>query len=191
VLVLSRKKQESIVINGNIKVTVTEIREGKVRLGFEAPPEVKIKRAELGDPLCRTSLNERPSKTIRVLIVEDDQVDRRLIRRCLATSTSHRYSLMESARGDEALDYCRKAPPDCLLLDYRLPDIDGLAFLDVLRHEHGVRQIPVLLVSGHVNEQLGQKALEEGAQGVLAKSELSPDKLRTAIFEAMRRFSSN
>jgi carbon storage regulator CsrA len=190
-LVLSRKTQQSIIIGGNIKVTVTEIKDGKVRLGFEAPPEVRIARAELGDPLCRPIPHARPAKTLRILIVEDDQVDRRLIRRCLTNSTSDHYCCMELTRGAEALDCCRQARPDCVVLDYRLPDIDGLAFLDALRREHGVSQIPVLLVSGHVNDQLGQRALQEGAQGILAKSELSPDKLRTAIFEAMRRFSSN
>lgn len=46
-LVLSRKKNESIIINNNIVVTVLEIRQGVIRLGFEAPQEVKICREEI------------------------------------------------------------------------------------------------------------------------------------------------
>ncbi len=46
-LVLSRKKNESIVINHNITVTVVEIRGDKVRLGFVAPKEVLIHRQEM------------------------------------------------------------------------------------------------------------------------------------------------
>ena len=46
-LVLSRKKNESIVIDGNITITVVEVRGDKVRLGIEAPREVPIHRSEI------------------------------------------------------------------------------------------------------------------------------------------------
>lgn len=46
-LVLSRKHNEKLVIGDNIVVTVVEIRGGKVKLGIEAPPEVKVLRGEL------------------------------------------------------------------------------------------------------------------------------------------------
>ena len=46
-LVLSRKKNESIIINDNITVTVIEIRGDKVRLGIEAPKEIPIHRSEV------------------------------------------------------------------------------------------------------------------------------------------------
>lgn len=46
-LVLSRKKNESIVIDGNIVITVVEIRGDKVRLGINAPKEVPIHRSEI------------------------------------------------------------------------------------------------------------------------------------------------
>lgn len=50
-LVLSRKKDESIVINDNIVVTIVEIRRDKVRLGFEAPKDVPIHRREVYDAI--------------------------------------------------------------------------------------------------------------------------------------------
>jgi carbon storage regulator len=46
-LVLSRKETESIVIDGRIRVTVGEIKGGKIRLGIEAPQDVPIRRSEL------------------------------------------------------------------------------------------------------------------------------------------------
>jgi carbon storage regulator len=46
-LVLSRKIGEEIIIDGRIRVCVTEIRGGKVRIGIDAPPEVRIDRAEV------------------------------------------------------------------------------------------------------------------------------------------------
>jgi carbon storage regulator len=49
VLVLSRLKNETIVINGNIVITVVEVRQGKVRLGIEADPSIAINRGEVQD----------------------------------------------------------------------------------------------------------------------------------------------
>lgn len=48
-LVLSRKLNESIIIGDNIRITVTYINGHQVRLGFEAPPDVKIFREEIKD----------------------------------------------------------------------------------------------------------------------------------------------
>ena len=48
-LVLSRKTNERIMIDGRITIVVVEIRGGKVRLGIEAPPEVKVHRQEVLD----------------------------------------------------------------------------------------------------------------------------------------------
>jgi carbon storage regulator len=50
-LVLSRKKNESIIINDNITVTVIEIRGDKVRLGIEAPKDVTVHRREVYDAI--------------------------------------------------------------------------------------------------------------------------------------------
>ena len=52
-LVLSRKKNESIIINDNIVVTVVDIRGDKVRLGFDAPKDIPIHRKEVYDAIKR------------------------------------------------------------------------------------------------------------------------------------------
>ena len=54
-LVLSRKKNESIVINNDITIVVVEIRGDKVRLGVEAPKEVPVHRREVYDAIKRNS----------------------------------------------------------------------------------------------------------------------------------------
>ena len=61
-LVLSRKKNESIVINDDITIVVVEIRGDKVRLGVEAPKEVPVHRREVFDAIHR---NTPPAKTRR------------------------------------------------------------------------------------------------------------------------------
>ena len=56
-LVLSRKKGESIVINDNIVVTVVDIRGDKVRLGFDAPKDIPIHRQEVYDAIRRSEMS--------------------------------------------------------------------------------------------------------------------------------------
>ncbi len=61
-LVLSRKKDESIIINDNIVVTVVDIRGDKVRLGFDAPRDVPIHRQEVYDAIRRSEMPDDARK---------------------------------------------------------------------------------------------------------------------------------
>ena len=61
-LILTRKKKESVVISGGIKVTVVEIRGEKVRLGIEAPDEVEIQREEVQRQIDAGAVSRRKLK---------------------------------------------------------------------------------------------------------------------------------
>lgn len=58
-LVLSRKRNEQIVINDNIVVTVVDIRGDKVRLGIEAPTDIPVNRQEVHDAIQRNAKQKR------------------------------------------------------------------------------------------------------------------------------------
>jgi carbon storage regulator len=62
-LVLTRKKNESIIINNDITVVVVDIRGDKVRLGIEAPPEVPVHRQEVYDAIQRERAREAAATT--------------------------------------------------------------------------------------------------------------------------------
>lgn len=62
-LVLSRKLDETIIINGNIRVTVIEIKGNKVRLGIEAPPDVPIHRQEIQEAINQYAIAKEPKST--------------------------------------------------------------------------------------------------------------------------------
>ena len=64
-LVLSRKKNESIVINNDIVITVVEIRGDKVRLGIEAPKDVPVHRQEVYEAIHGTKPVIQPSAVVR------------------------------------------------------------------------------------------------------------------------------
>ena len=61
-LVLSRKKNESIVINDDIAIVVVEIRGDKVRLGVEAPKEVPVHRREVYDAIKRAEKEQQQNE---------------------------------------------------------------------------------------------------------------------------------
>lgn len=63
-LVLSRKANETIVIDGDIRVTVISIRGNQVRLGIEAPPHVGILRQELQDPGTDAPRDASPKRRV-------------------------------------------------------------------------------------------------------------------------------
>jgi carbon storage regulator (csrA) len=62
-LVLSRKKNESIVINDNITIVVVEIRGDKVRLGIEAPKDVPVHRKEIFDAIQASQTQQQQENT--------------------------------------------------------------------------------------------------------------------------------
>ncbi|SFI35344.1 carbon storage regulator CsrA [Planctomicrobium piriforme] len=72
-LVLSRKKNESIVIDERIVITVVEIRGDKVRLGIEAPRDVAIHRQEIYDALRREMLKASDSAVSAVTAADAEQ----------------------------------------------------------------------------------------------------------------------
>jgi carbon storage regulator len=64
-LVLSRKKNESIVINDDISIVVVEIRGDKVRLGVEAPKEVPVHRREVYDAIKRSEKQAKSNDEVQ------------------------------------------------------------------------------------------------------------------------------
>ena len=61
-LVLSRKKLESIIIGNNVRVTIVDIRGDKIRLGIEAPSDIPVHREEVYKAINHTSFNIEDSK---------------------------------------------------------------------------------------------------------------------------------
>lgn len=177
-LVLTRKNHEVIQIGDGITLTVLGNNGNTVRLGIDAPPEVEVLREEL---FRRRQLEA----TNRLLIVEDCPEDRVAYRRFLSDPAAP-WVFSEADSGEEGLALCAAQRPDCVLLDYLLPDLDGIEFLDRLRRQQDRRDIPVIMVTGNASDDLVSQALRSGAKGFLRKTDLSRDLLQQAVREALR-----
>ena len=102
----------------------------------------------------------------RVLIVDDhpDNVD--VLR---ARLESMGYRTVCAGDGEEALDQVHASPPDLILLDVMMPQVDGWEMLRRVQERHGVGAIPVIMFSGKVDEQSLKTATSRGAQGFIGK----------------------
>src|SRR5438552_9106473 len=92
----------------------------------------------------------------RVLLIDDDPDAARLIAGALRTATEpFDVSAVSSARA--AFQHLTEHPVDCVLLDYRLPDAEGLEALRGLRQAHP--DVPVVMVTGAGSEEVAVEAL--------------------------------
>jgi CheY-like chemotaxis protein len=79
------------------------------------------------------------------------------------------YQIVCASGGREALDHATAAPPDLVLLDVMMPDVDGWEMLQRLQDRHGVGSIPVLMFSGKVDNAEAGEAAKRGASGFIGK----------------------
>ncbi len=106
---------------------------------------------------------------IRVLIVEDDIVDRLACRRAISKDPGCNFTLLEAETGRQGLELAATEKPDCILLDYNLPDMNGLEFLAALTDASGDVQIPVMLLTGADSAVVAAAAMKCGARDYLGK----------------------
>jgi signal transduction histidine kinase/DNA-binding response OmpR family regulator len=123
---------------------------------------------------------------LTILLVDDSTADRALYRRFLSSTGA--YTFLEAATGEEGLRLCHTTQPDCLILDFYLPDMDGFEFLDTLQKETISLPYPVVMLTGQGSEQLAVQAMHRGLQDYVVKDDLSADTLRRVIANAVDKF---
>ena len=101
-----------------------------------------------------------------ILIVDDDDRLREFVRVNLEMEG---YSVREAASAEEGLNALDDEPPDLILLDVMMPQVDGWEMLRRVHERHGVGAIPVIMFSGKVEEDSLQAATSRGAQGFIGK----------------------
>lgn len=135
--------------------------------------------------LHRTGFANDRSRTI--LIVEDSLQYRKLLQSYLHQDDRYTYTILETETGAEGLRQYRIAQPDAILLDYLLPDMNGLEFLQALQQQIKKLDLPVVLLTEYDSENLATQAIESGAQQYLSKSTLTTENLRLSLHNAIKQ----
>lgn len=118
---------------------------------------------------------ERP----RILVIDDNKWDARLVRRLF--ETRQRFDVIEAHSAEEGLHIAQTSPPDLILLDLVLPDTSGEELLKKLRSESITANIPVVILSGKDLEPNARAQLNLHADSVWAKGNLDRNSLLSHI----------
>ncbi|MEH1840612.1 MAG: PAS domain-containing protein [Nostoc sp.] len=121
-----------------------------------------------------------------LLIVDDSPEDRELYRRYLLRDREYSYTILEATLGVQGLELWQKHQPDAVLLDYRLPDLDGLEFLAQLQPSTPQPCLPIIFVTRQGNEAIAVQAIKAGAQDYIVKEQITPERLQIAVNGAIK-----
>ncbi len=131
---------------------------------------------------------QTPEISIKILILDDNTIDREACRRHLGRNAAERYRFVEHNALEGAMDIVRREEPDCILLDYHLHDGNGVEFLSQLAEEGGPKRFPVVMLTGTGNETIAVQVMKAGAQDYIVKDRLNTELLQktveTAIYKA-------
>jgi len=105
-----------------------------------------------------------------VLVVDDSRLDRTRAGGILRKAG---HEVAFAANGREALDHLAGSPPDVVVTDLQMPELDGLELVEAvrLRYPH----IPVILMTAHGSEEIAVRALQKGAASYVPKRSLAQD----------------
>lgn len=124
----------------------------------------------------------------KILLVDDNEQDRLLYKRFLGRQLGHeRVEISEAASGAEAIAEFERGRPDCVLLDYNLPDTDGLELLGQLQQLAPADSLCVVMITGGGNEQLAVNALNNGALDYLVKQRFDQELLNKTVRHAIEK----
>lgn len=104
-----------------------------------------------------------------ILIVDDSAVDRRLAQGLLEKSDG--MSFMFAANGKEAIAQLKVSPPDVVLTDLQMPEMNGLELVKAVREKHPL--VPVILMTAQGSEEIAVQALASGAASYVPKAKLA------------------
>ena len=120
---------------------------------------------------------------LRVLIVDDDEVDRMALRRLLKAA-GVKVEAVEAHDCAMAISEVKVNTFDCAFIDYRLPDMDGLGLVQHLRGNNV--KMPLIILTGQGDEQIAVELMKAGASDYIAKGRLSPESLAQVLRSAVR-----
>ncbi len=126
-------------------------------------------------------------KALTILIVDDDELDRMAVRRAL-TKAKVNAIFTEVDNCAKAIATLQAQTFDCIFLDYRLPDRNGLSLVQEVR-QTGTK-VPLIVLTGQGDEQTAVELMKAGASDYLSKARISPEVLERILRNALRIYAA-
>jgi excisionase family DNA binding protein len=140
--------------------------QGRVPAFYTPGGHRRYRRSDLETFLDRSGPGGRPKSGPVVLLVDDDEKVRELVRVNLEFEG---YTVREAASAEEGLSAIADGKPDLVLLDVMMPHVDGWEMLRLIQEQYGAGAIPVVMFSGKVDERTQAHAESSGAQAFVGK----------------------
>ncbi|ATG77895.1 two-component system response regulator [Pseudoalteromonas sp. 1_2015MBL_MicDiv] len=125
-----------------------------------------------------------------ILIVDDDLVDRKLIKKMLISDGSQLHDITEVTCVKEGLNAIESMHFDIILLDYNMPKEDGIEMLLEMRAKPKLGNTAIIMISSSENSTLAIECIEAGAQDFLPKGDITRSSLNKALIYAKKRFEA-
>ena len=124
-------------------------------------------------------MENKNSEGIRILCIEDNDDDYTLTLHSLKKNMKVAITIERASNWQEGLTLVRNNTFDVLILDYMLPDRNGLEIIELLKKEN--INIPIIMLTGAGDEKIAVEAMKEGVTDYITKDELSTGKLSESI----------
>jgi signal transduction histidine kinase len=135
--------------------------------------------------MTEIGVKDMAGSAVRVLAVEDNPGDRRLVKAYLEGAVMGQYHLSNALNLTSAMEMLGEASYDVVLLDLHLPDSQG--FETFTRLHSKFPNVPIIVLTGSLDESSATRAINEGAQDYLFKDEITSSSLSRAIMYAIER----
>ena len=122
---------------------------------------------------------------LRVLIVDDSSVMRKIVDRSLRQAGLEIKEVFEAGNGVEALARLQETRVDLILSDINMPTMDGLELVRQLQAVENAKGVPIVMVTTEAGESHVVQALSSGARGYIRKP-FSPDQIRERIIPLLQ-----
>ncbi len=128
---------------------------------------------------------------VSVLLVDDDVIDRMAYKKALEASELANFNVLESDSAQTGLNACLAHEPDCILLDYSLPDFNGLEFIKRAKEQLTAKLPPILLITGHGDEYIAANTIKLGAADYFSKTQAIISTLPEKIISIINEQAAN
>jgi CheY-like chemotaxis protein/signal transduction histidine kinase/methyl-accepting chemotaxis protein len=168
-----------------VMLSVSEDRETGMALGASGyltkPVDKNILVAEIEKVVCTNEVK-------RILVVDDDPVARNYAQSALEQKG---YLVAVAEGGEMALRLIKDTPPDVVLLDLMMPDMDGFSVLDKVRKDPACRDLPVIVLTAKDLTLKERSYLNTSVRKILTKSSLNKDRLLNEIVSTLQELGHN